>query len=143
MRSLSDLAHMLNAMSHEWYMLTARDIDDLSEDKLTPETLEAALRPLFNRPGFTVDVMEDPYRKPMVRIGRPPALAPRDIDDETPPEPVKIDDRLSRWHAHMDRFIRAHEGQPQGSILIELERRESWAKMMPHLADILDAPEVR
>lgn len=51
-------------------------------------------------------------------------------------------EREGRFVAHMKRFIQAHDGQPQGDILIELERRERWPRIMGAAADVLPAPSV-
>lgn len=142
MRTLSELAHHLNAMRHDHLSLSARDVHYFSEGELTPATLEAALTPLLNRPGFTFRLWDEYRGQAAVMISRPTDIRPDWKPHDVPEEQI-IDTRMQHWEEHMNRFIKAHDGQPQGRILIELERRESWAKMMPHLADILDPPELR
>lgn len=58
-----------------------------------------------------------------------------------PGSDLDFDNRMARWNEHMTRFAAVHREQPNGQILIELERMESWPRLMGGLADVLDPPE--
>lgn len=143
MRDLNELAERLNGMRPDQHLLlSARDIDDMSDGTLAAEHVERAManRLIEGTAAFEFRVGPTMAGRHGLYISRRAATTAPMIDDAQ--AAADLNDRTNRWKDHMTRFAEAHQGQTHGALLIELERTESWTKIMGAYAVVLTAPTV-